>query len=481
MYSQFCIQMLGVNPVNEETGNGETQLGFVRTPDSLVDFMISQTLSGISDINLKRILIPGCGDGQFIRGIIRYCNSHNSKLPEIVGIEIDQERAEVCQEELGDVASIVSDDFLSMNIELFDIIIGNPPYVAITGISQTDKDRYRNNFKTAIERFDLYFLFWEKAISLLREGGKLTFVTPEKFLYVSSASKLRNVLSANHITRIILVDSNSFTGVAAYPCVTILDKIPNDKQGTLITRRDGTDFMITLSPDQDSWIEVIEDSYIIEGNTVPLQGLCKRISCGPATGRDSLFVWPIEEIPDSLAEISFSTISGRQLLPGSDDFTITENMIVPYQRETGQPFDPESGTISNLESVFEKLDPEGMRIKKEKGTKPWFKFKDNIPFQELLGQKILVKDICAYPEFWIDTQGVIPRHTVYYIVPKEEIQIHVLLEYLKSERAIKWLQSNCQKAQNGHLRIQSNTLKRLPIPSNIVNTPSNNLMKGSGD
>ena len=56
MYSQFCIPMLGVNPVNEETGNGETQLGFVRTPDSLVDFMISQTLSGISVLSMIRDL-----------------------------------------------------------------------------------------------------------------------------------------------------------------------------------------------------------------------------------------------------------------------------------------------------------------------------------------------------------------------------------------------------------------------------------------
>jgi len=429
--------------------------------------MISQTLSGISDINLKRILIPGCGDGQFIRGIIRYCNSHNSKLPEIVGVEINQERVEACREELGDVASIVSDDFLSMITELFDIIIGNPPYVAITGISEIDKDRFRKDFNTAIERFDLYFLFWEKAISLLREGGRLTFVTPEKFLYVSSASNLRNVLSANHITRITLVDSKSFPGVAAYPCVTMLDKIANDRQGTLVTRRDGIDFMITLSPDQDNWIEVIEDSYLIEGNTVPLQDLCKRISCGPATGRDSLFVRPIEEIPDSLAEISFPTISGRQLVPGSDDFTITEHMIVPYHRETEQPFNPDSETINNLESVFEKLDSEGMRIKKEKGTKPWYRFKDNIPFEALLGPKIMVKDICASPQFWIDREGTIPRHTVYYIVPSEEVSIDALFEYLGSERTAKWLQSNSQKAQNGSLRIQSSVLKRLPIPSDL--------------
>jgi len=453
--------------MNEDTGHGETKLGFVRTPDSLVDFMINQTLSEIPDINLKRILIPGCGDGQFVRGIIRYCDSHNSKLPEIVGVEIDQERAELCQEELGDVASIVNDDFLSMNIELFDIIIGNPPYVAITGISQIDKDRYRNNFKTAIERFDLYFLFWEKAISLLREGGRLTFVTPEKFLYVSSASKLRNVLSANHITRITLVDSKSFLGVAAYPCVTTLDKIDNDRQGTFVTRRDGTDFMITLSPNQDSWIEVIEDSYSIEGNTVPMKDLCKRISCGPATGRDSLFVRPIEKIPDSLAEISFPTISGRQLVPGSDDFTITEHMIVPYHRETGQPFNPDSGTIMNLESVFEKLDPEGMRIKKLRGTRPWYRFKDNIPFEDLLGPKIMVKDICASPQFWIDYEGTIPRHTVYYIVPLEGVSIDALFEYLGSESAVKWLQSNSQRAQNGSLRIQSSVLKRLPILSDL--------------
>ena len=44
----------------------------------------------------------------------------------------------------------------------FECVVGNPPYVPIERLDGDEKRRYRAEFATAIERFDLYLLFFER-------------------------------------------------------------------------------------------------------------------------------------------------------------------------------------------------------------------------------------------------------------------------------------------------------------------------------
>jgi len=88
---------------------------------------------------------------------------------------------------------------------------------------------------------------------------------------------------------------------------------------------------------------------------------------------------------------------------------------------------------------------------------------------DLLRPKILCKDISDNPLFWIDKEGlVVPRHSVYYIVPKHPSQIYRMAEYLNSDPVKAWIFANAQRAANGFLRIQSSVLKRLPIPAELA-------------
>ena len=85
--------------------------------------------------------------------------------------------------------------------------------------------------------------------------------------------------------------------------------------------------------------------------------------------------------------------------------------------------------------------------------------------KDLLCEKILCKDIIKNPQFWLDmSKQIIPRHTVYYIIPKEEIDIIKLYKFLNGKTAETWLKNHCQRAANGYYRLQSNVLKELPIP-----------------
>jgi hypothetical protein len=103
--------------------------------------------------------------------------------------------------------------------------------------------------------------------------------------------------------------------------------------------------------------------------------------------------------------------------------------------------------------------------------KPWYAFHETPPLPEILRPKILCKDITERPHFWIDREGsVVPRHSVYYIVPADVAIIERLCTYLNSPEAARWLAEHCQRAASGFLRLQSNVLKAMPIPHGLAGT-----------
>jgi len=138
-------------------------------------------------------------------------------------------------------------------------------------------------------------------------------------------------------------------------------------------------------------------------------------------------------------------------------------MLIPYARD-GRLFEE-----AELGALGKYLRQPSVRAKLLRRTcvrrKPWYAFHENPPLRDILRPKILCKDIAAKPEFWIDRSGeLVPRHSVYYIIPKRAENVDALCSYLNSARVREWLEGNCQRAANGFLRLQSSVLKRLPLP-----------------
>lgn len=83
--------------------------------------------------------------------------------------------------------------------------------------------------------------------------------------------------------------------------------------------------------------------------------------------------------------------------------------------------------------------------------------------EDMRQPKLLCKDITNKSHFWQDESGeVIPRHSVYYLIPGESVEMDELQEYLNSSVAQAWLEANCQRVAN--LRIQFIVLKKFPVP-----------------
>ena len=78
----------------------------------------------------------------------------------------------------------------------FDIVIGNPPYVAVRSgaISDPDKRMYKSSFQSATGQFDLYALFMELGINILKGHGVLTMITESTFVNNKDFAALRKLI-----------------------------------------------------------------------------------------------------------------------------------------------------------------------------------------------------------------------------------------------------------------------------------------------
>jgi adenine-specific DNA-methyltransferase len=435
--------------------------------------MVNKLFRGRPPREGDRLLDPGCGEGAFEAGVSRWCETNSTPIPLILGVELDPRRIAVAKSRyLGNPkVKFWNRDFLLVVDGSFDYIIGNPPYVPITGLSPEERQKYRPLFRTAVERFDLYSLFFEKALSLLDKEGRLCFITPEKFEYVHSGQPLRQLLATFVVEEIDHVAEETFPGLVTYPTITTLRKgLPTQEHTVLVRMRDGREIEVRLPPDGSPWNPLYHPNVPVITSAITLEDICERVSCGIATGADSLFVHSLDDLPPTLSEFAYPTVSGRQLGFSKEDPTKSSSvMLIPYSM-SGELL-PEK-KLGDLLTFLSRPDNQ-RRLKRRtcvRGSgKQWYRFHDNAPLADILKPKILCKDIAAEPFFWADFDGkIVPRHTVYYIVPRAGVSCNELLAYLNDDFARSWLRANCQRAASGFYRIQSAILKRLPVPESLT-------------
>ncbi|MDP9178203.1 MAG: DNA methyltransferase, partial [Gemmatimonadota bacterium] len=326
------------------------------------------------------------------------------------------------------------------------------------------------NYLSATGRFDLYILFFEQALSVMNNGGRLVFITPEKFLYVETTAVLRGLLSRVAVEELVFLDEQSFGDLVTYPLITTLSAKPPGE--TIVRYRDGATRRVQLAGKASSWLPTVLGAASTRSGST-LSDICSRISCGVATGADSVFVLPTLEVPGELLRFAYPTISGREIVTSGSLPPVCKSMLVPYNAD---------GTLipeEQLGALREFLSSPARKQKLLRRTcverKPWYAFHENPPLRGVLRPKLLCKDIGAAPTFVIDREGtILPRHSVYYIVPRSAELLDPLAEYLNSKPAQQWLLANCQRAANGFIRVQSHVLKQMPLPPSLAVNPADN-------
>lgn len=149
---------------------------------------------------------------------------------------------------------------------VFDIVIGNPPYVrqeelknqTVKGSDGKDKplkDALKGQYDCFTGTADLYVYFFERSFQLLRVGGVLSFITSNKYFRAAYGERLRTYLA--HATRPHAIldfgDAPVFTAVA-YPAIIVTRKTRSVALGQLPKKVEAHDWqsrVMTWTPGPD--------------------------------------------------------------------------------------------------------------------------------------------------------------------------------------------------------------------------------------
>jgi type I restriction-modification system DNA methylase subunit len=183
--------------------------GVFYTDVSLADKMFFAVKKYLSTDSV--IIDPCCGVGVFLVAANKYGFTNT------YGIDIDNEAIDFC------VANIPQSEFAVLDFlgeetedalaqlsltEKVDCIIGNPPYVPLSG-EVTLNGQYTFQRQVSDMGNNLFIAAILRSLSLLKDGGILSYIIPKNFLHVSAYTQLRRKLLQDY-TILSIVDIGSY-------------------------------------------------------------------------------------------------------------------------------------------------------------------------------------------------------------------------------------------------------------------------------
>lgn len=233
------------------------QLGQVFTPKEIVDFMIRK----VNPTMQHSIIEPACGDGAFILGLLDFFLEQGNNINDIkdwfehklVALDIDNDALEQCKNNITNWFSKYDIENINLfNIKcvdaltyssfrnyssfetinnssnsLFDICIGNPPYIQAKHMDKLQLDFIKANFKSCQKyKPNLYYAFIEKFLTL---SNRLMFIVPNSFLSNLSGQYVAELVSKHSVSEMInFQDNKQFPNADTYTCIIDLSLSVNN-------------------------------------------------------------------------------------------------------------------------------------------------------------------------------------------------------------------------------------------------------------
>lgn len=227
-------------------------MGQYMTPDGIVSLILNSIGFTNEHVLTRTIMEPSFGDGAFLINIVQRiiaegtkAGKSKSEIRDVIqnnvwGIEKDEDLYNKAIYRLNNLLEVYDINSVNWQNNLFcedtlllytkfcnrfDYVVGNPPYIRIHNIP----DEYRTvvkNFKFVDGMIDLYIVFYEIAIDMLNERGKLGFISPNSFMKNTSQKSFRNYLVDNKYLSAIydFKTSKLFQNADTYTCICILNK-----------------------------------------------------------------------------------------------------------------------------------------------------------------------------------------------------------------------------------------------------------------
>jgi very-short-patch-repair endonuclease/type II restriction/modification system DNA methylase subunit YeeA len=351
----------------------------------------------------------------------------------------------------------------------FDVVIGNPPYISMSKIK--DQTSYFENagYLTYSKSTDIYCLFYEKGVHLLKPKGTLTYITSNSWLRTQYGQLLRKFLveKTNPLQLINIEDIQVFEDATVESNIIEIEKSEWNSQLKAISLK--SDF--NLSKSLESYF--IENNRIIsslnesgwttgnqaEGalkNKIESKGtILKELGCqilrGFTTGFNEAFFMTTEKRNQLVAEDSSNADIIKPALRGKDIskfnyvwkdiwVLLIKQGMTNEQNKSG--IDPEKFFSNSFPLIYRHLKEIGDSIKgKGKGLYArddqgdfWWELRPCVYYDEFEKPKIVWGELSDSQKFAYDDSGMYANNTIFFITGNN---LKYLLSILNSKVA-KW-------------------------------------------
>jgi adenine-specific DNA methylase len=311
------------------------ELGQFFTPEPLARFMAD----AINAANPETVLDPGVGGGVLLRAVGPQVRRYGCDVdPIAVGLAAASLATQDGETEIA-VGDFLRADRWPLSVNRFDAVIANPPYIRHHRLSPEHKllaRRYSDLYGVEVSSLSgSYAYFLLEAVSRLRDGGRLVFITPTEFLDVRYGAAIKAVLQATcEIDEIVVLemDDLAFDGVLTTSAITIATKAAQPSRrirlreatfdGQRLTLARHVDLARDAARPEIAWTPLLPSraeriAPLLVGRTGVL-GDSARVRRGIATGDNSFFCLSQADVDrwHLPADVLVPVVVGAKDLPG---------------------------------------------------------------------------------------------------------------------------------------------------------------------
>ena len=396
----------------------------------------------------------------------------------------------------------------------FDVVMGNPPFLRIQGIRETNPvfaDQLVKLFKSATGSFDLYVTFVEKGLDLIHNQGIVNFIMPTKWTNSAFGKGLRKLVSEKKAASKIIsfgayqvFNASTYTGLQWFiPNSTGLKYFELNKD--LSSNEELKHYLESLRDEQATIIrseKLAESQWVLTNNVVAeilnkleqhprkIKDVFDKIFQGLATSKDDVYFlydciengnYIIGESKQLGCKIQIEKGLVRPLLKGEDvhkyDAIRTNRYVIfPYLIQNGK-------AVLYTEKELSYLFPQGYAYLKEcedvlrdrengrlKSDEFWYRYIYPKNLTLFDNEKLVAPEISYGGNFAYDFNGKFYSTTkIYGYIKKKEIVegYKFWLALFNSKLFWFFIQNTGYVLRGGYFTFKTDYINPFPVPKTI--------------